>query len=415
MSTDYTHLDKLSFDQLFARKGPGQEVQIMDSDGNLSGIGNITTTGTLSVASLNVTGALSVNSLAVTGSSSLSSMSVSDSSSLTTLNVSGSSTLASVSVTGNANLTSATITDTDSAGSAVLGVNLTATEAINGTNSGTLIAASITANRNITTSQSDASTASIEALGLRVGFTVPLGQTLTRSGNTTTALRFRTVTAPAGTLAIAVFSKIRFDADSTVTGARKTHILFNGAPSAATTGNAYMADNSNFTGDYFIHSSSALPSVLGGTLTAPGYIGVSTTSASQVGAIGETVESQVITPTTWPGGSAGSGVWGNLTTLALPSAGKWKIEAQYVQIPNGAGGIGQAAIAISLNSGTTTTDQVSGVNQLDLGTGTAQKGANMTAPIYQVSGPTTIYFKANLIFTSGFPTYQCYAGAVRVG
>lgn len=55
MSTDFTHLSKLSFDQLFARKGPGQEVQVMDSDGNLTVAGFLNGTATLSLPTVSTT------------------------------------------------------------------------------------------------------------------------------------------------------------------------------------------------------------------------------------------------------------------------------------------------------------------------------------------------------------------------
>lgn len=59
MSTDYTHLTKVSFDQLFARKGPGQEVEVMDSEGNFS-VAGITATGPIKIP----IGSLSAPSLA---------------------------------------------------------------------------------------------------------------------------------------------------------------------------------------------------------------------------------------------------------------------------------------------------------------------------------------------------------------
>lgn len=80
-SSDYTHFSKLAFDQLFSRKAAGQEVQVMDSDGNVSLAGitgtSLTTTGTLSVTgaatlgSVTTTGAAAVGSLTVTGSTQL--------------------------------------------------------------------------------------------------------------------------------------------------------------------------------------------------------------------------------------------------------------------------------------------------------------------------------------------------------
>jgi hypothetical protein len=52
LSTNYTHFSQLSFDNLFARKGPDQEVQVMDSAGNLTVTSINASTSTLSFATL---------------------------------------------------------------------------------------------------------------------------------------------------------------------------------------------------------------------------------------------------------------------------------------------------------------------------------------------------------------------------
>lgn len=54
---DYTHFTNLSFDNLFARKGVGQEVQVMDAAGNFS-VGGISTTGNISVQNLVASGTI---------------------------------------------------------------------------------------------------------------------------------------------------------------------------------------------------------------------------------------------------------------------------------------------------------------------------------------------------------------------
>lgn len=53
--SDYTHFSKLAFDSLFARKEAGQEVQVMDSNGNLN-IAGITATSLTTTGNLSVTG-----------------------------------------------------------------------------------------------------------------------------------------------------------------------------------------------------------------------------------------------------------------------------------------------------------------------------------------------------------------------
>ncbi len=154
----------------------------------------------------------------------------------------------------------------------------------------------------------------------------------------------------------------------------------------------------------------AIQKLNGNSLLKLTRAGVVDASSPASGDIGEEFESTISSPTSWP---ATNGAWGNFTHLDLP-AGNWRVQPMYVQIPNGATGIGQVAIALSENSGTTTTDHVSGSTQLDLGTGTAQKGATMKARIYRRSSAFTIYFKGNMVYTGGTPQYQCELTAERV-
>lgn len=66
MSSNYTHFDQIAFDKLFGRKPSGQEIQVMDAAGNLSGIGNINTTGSLSVTSVTATSTVTGSNLSGT-------------------------------------------------------------------------------------------------------------------------------------------------------------------------------------------------------------------------------------------------------------------------------------------------------------------------------------------------------------
>lgn len=65
MSTDYTHFTKLAFDQLFARRGPGEEVLVMDQDGNITLPGlSGTNTGDVTLTSVGSSPSSSAASLA---------------------------------------------------------------------------------------------------------------------------------------------------------------------------------------------------------------------------------------------------------------------------------------------------------------------------------------------------------------
>lgn len=72
MGTDYTVFTNITFERLFARRGAGQEVQVLDADGNLSvagitGLSNLTITGTLTSAAVTASGAITGATVTATG------------------------------------------------------------------------------------------------------------------------------------------------------------------------------------------------------------------------------------------------------------------------------------------------------------------------------------------------------------
>jgi hypothetical protein len=95
-------------------------------------------------------------------------------------------------------------------------------------------------------------------------FTPSIGTTYTNSNRVSQLLLNGPQNLGAGSLAISNASGIRFNANSTNSGTRKTAISF-GAWSGATN-NAYIADNEAFTGDWFINSTSTAQTRINGSV-----------------------------------------------------------------------------------------------------------------------------------------------------
>lgn len=105
-----------------------------------------------------------------------------------------------------------------------------------------------------------------------VQLTVPTGQTYTHSGRGISGIAVMPINsasysagvAPDGTLAISTYAQIRTASDAIATGTRKIGLSL-GTPSGATN-NAFITDNTTFTGDWFINSTSTNSSRLSGAL-----------------------------------------------------------------------------------------------------------------------------------------------------
>lgn len=72
MGTDYTVFTNITFERLFARRGAGSEVQVLDAAGNLSitgitGLSNLTISGTLTSAAVTASGAVTSATVTATG------------------------------------------------------------------------------------------------------------------------------------------------------------------------------------------------------------------------------------------------------------------------------------------------------------------------------------------------------------
>lgn len=119
--------------------------------------------------------------------------------------------------------------------------------------------------------------------GIGAGATVDVASgktyTLTNAGGIS-AIRINALTnAGAGSLAIALYQAIQVLPDSTVNTGRKTALRFNGF-TGGTVGNAFIADNVSYTGDWFINQSGTSASILGGSLSVSGQSATTITSTA---------------------------------------------------------------------------------------------------------------------------------------
>ena len=143
-----------------------------------------------------------------------------------------------------------------------------------------------------------------------------------------------------------------------------------------------------------------------------GIIGVTTNSNAAAGTVGEYVESVISSFTNYP---AATTVWGDMTTISL-TAGDWDITGILETTANGATvSAGGSAMAISVNSGATTTDQVAGSNQVSIQTPSAGTDRGSILPNYRLalSGTTTIYFKLKASYSVATPQFKCRISARR--
>lgn len=143
--------------------------------------------------------------------------------------------------------------------------------------------------------------------------------------------------------------------------------------------------------------------------------GTTTNDNAPAGFVGEYIESVISTYTNLPGAS---NVWGNLTSISL-TAGDWDVTGAMNWIVNGStitSGIDLTEMAISVNSGATTTDQVQGSNQLSVLVPTTLTDRFAIVPSYRISiaSTTTVYLKLISTYSVASPQYKCRLSARRV-
>lgn len=190
------------------------------------------------------------------------------------------------------------------------------------------------------------------------------------------------------------------------------------ATTAGGTGNAAIADNEAYSGNWFINQSGSVASTLGGALTVTGtttvtggIVGITGATNAAAGNLGEYVESVISTDANVP---AANGVWGDATSISL-TAGDWDVSA--LLLLAGSGGVTTAGdVAIGTASGTSTTGLVLGSNwcQFQYISANGSRSAG-SVPCWRanISGTTTYYLKVRATYSST-PTYTCRISARRV-
>lgn len=134
--------------------------------------------------------------------------------------------------------------------------------------------------------------------------------------------------------------------------------------------------------------------------TTHGIVGTTTNNNAAVGSVGEYRSAT--------SGSTSAGTSAQFTNLVSTgiTAGDWDVTG-CVEFHLGTGvSLTEVFIAVSVNSGSTTTDQVAGLNQLEAAPPTATYNTSACIPSYRlsVSGNTTIYVKTQFNYSSGTPT-----------
>lgn len=144
-----------------------------------------------------------------------------------------------------------------------------------------------------------------------------------------------------------------------------------------------------------------------------GIVGTTTNDSAAAGNVGEAVRSYLASGSAV--NSTGSTNWDNLTSISL-TAGDWDITGQGVFSLGTATGLTRQIVAVSTNSGGTTTDHVHGDNENDafLATSSATGIAVVAAYRLSINSTTTVYLKARHSFSGGTPSAYGRISARRV-
>lgn len=129
--------------------------------------------------------------------------------------------------------------------------------------------------------------------------------------------------------------------------------------------------------------------------------------------IGSYSESIISSPTNIPGAT---GVWGNATTLSLVT-GDYDLTSVLSLYINGATITdGTIRMAISVNSGATTTDHVNGSNQVELILPVLNINRSACVPSYRLvlSSTSTVYLKIQATYIVATPQFTARLSARRI-
>lgn len=143
-----------------------------------------------------------------------------------------------------------------------------------------------------------------------------------------------------------------------------------------------------------------------GNTSTQGIVGTTTNDTAAAGNVGEYSIGVSVLVTT------GTTTWVNTTIIAL-TAGDWDVSG-VVSFAKNTSNYTDVAMAISVNSGNTTTDQVEGNNQATFST--TGSLASLSIPNYRLSivGLTFVYLKSRPTFSTGSYVYSSRLSARRI-
>jgi len=237
-----------------------------------------------------------------------------------------------------------------------------------------------------------------------------IDNTFTASSSATSFLIGFSSSATTTAASFTLGNRTQFYAANTTKGAGSTITrdisYYTEIPSQGTN-NAVLADNTSFTGNWFINQSGTNASLLSGSLdvatlnhsSGVAVHGTNTNDNASAGYVGEYIESLpgIVNATT-------SGQFEDLTSISL-TAGDWDITL-VVSIDGNGSTMSAAAIGISTTSGNSITGLNLGVNRLDEITDPSiGQAVGLSIPNFRVSLSTTTTYYAKFLatYSSGTP------------
>lgn len=177
---------------------------------------------------------------------------------------------------------------------------------------------------------------------------------------------------------------------------------------------AVVADNRDFSGEYFIHSNSGLPSKIAGVVKVTGQLvakGTQTADDANEGYIGQYLESTVVDPAPLPGVS---GTFGDACQLTL-TPGDWNVTAMVYLFADGTTLEKSPHMGISTMEGQPS-DLDLGINAATISSPLASNELSMVVPGYRMSLAETTHViqKVEAMFSNDPPKFRCRLSARRV-
>lgn len=386
MSSDYTNFTKIAFDTLFGRGPNGEEIQVMDANGNLT-VSGITSTGTISVTTLNVSGNADVEGSVTAGSlSSTSTISVA-----TDATVGGDLTADSLTVGTDATVGGdLTVTGSMSAS------NFSGSSSGDNTGDVTIGTANGLSLANQELSMGVASSSAIGAVDLSAQ---------TFAGDKTFL----------GAIAASNFSGSH---SGTSSGTNTGDVTIGTANGLSLVGQALSLAEAGAAQAGAVSTSAQTIAGLKNFSNGAVIQGITDASSAALGVVGEYLESTVISATN----TGATGAYFDATSLSL-TAGDWDVTGIIYYTRNSATMSSLDTICgISTTSGNSASGLVAGVNVIEQNHGPTNPPSAwgqwaLSIPNYRVNiASTTTYYLKGLIaaFSVGTPQYTCRLSARRV-